>query len=129
MLIINTLLNLIKQTMKKLSTLLTFLLLASCVSVHTGAPSSSASLSSNNFVYVVKDAQGSASVTQYVSLVPGFRETLINDAKMEILKKHPLKDNQVLANITVDFKTNLILGPVVRITKCTITADIIEFVK
>ena len=109
--------------------LLSLFFLASCVSIHTGMPSSSASLSSNNFIYVVKDAQGSASVTQFISLIPGFRETLINDAKKEILKNHPLKDNQVLANITVDFKSNIILGPLVRTTKCTITADIVEFVK
>jgi hypothetical protein len=113
----------------KFFTLLSLLFLASCVSVHTGMPSSSASLSSNNFKYVIKDAKGSASVTQFLSLIPGFKETLINDAKMEILKKYPLKDNQVMANITVDFKNNLIFGPVVRTTKCTITADIIEFVK
>lgn len=113
----------------KLITLISFFFLVSCVSLHTGMPSSSASLSSNNFKYVIKDAKGSASVTQFLSLIPGFKATLINDAKMEILKKYPLKDNQVLANITVDFKNNLILGPVIRTTKCTITADIIEFVK
>jgi hypothetical protein len=101
----------------------------SCVSTHGGMTSSSASLSSNNFTYIAQGVQGSASVTQYVALVPGFREALINDAKNEILKKYPLKNNQTLANITVDIKNKLILGPLVRTTKCTVTADIVEFNK
>jgi hypothetical protein len=104
-------------------------LFTSCVSIHSGMTSSSASLSSNNFNYIAQGVQGSASIVQYVALVPGFRQTLINDAKNEILKKYPLKNNQALANITVDIKSNLILGPVVRTTKCTVTADIIEFIK
>lgn len=103
--------------------------ITSCVSLHGGMTSSSVSLSSNNFTYIAQGVQGSASVTQYVALVPGFRKTLINDAKNEILKKYPLKNNQALANITIDIKNNLILGPVVRITKCTVTADIVEFNK
>ena len=64
----------------------------SCVSMHGGMTSSSASLSSNNFTYIAQGVQGSASVTQYVALVPGFRETLINDAKNEILDGNSLGD-------------------------------------
>jgi len=114
---------------KILAALIIMISISSCVSIHAGMTSSSASLSSNNFNYVAQGVQGSASIVQYVALVPGFRETLINDAKNEILKKYPLKNNQALANITVDIKSNLVLGPVVRITKCTVTADIVEFTK
>ena len=105
------------------------LVLSSCVSMHTGLTASSASLSKNNFTYIAKNVQGSASVTQYISLIPGTKNALVNDAKQEILKKYPLKDNQALSNITIDFKSSLILGPVIRKTKCTVTADIVEFIE
>jgi hypothetical protein len=109
--------------------LIAVLALTSCVSMHTGITASSASLSKNNFTYIAKNVQGSASVTQYIALIPGIKDALVNDAKQEILKKFPLKDNQVLSNITIDFKSKLILGPVIRTTKCTVTADIVEFIE
>ena len=109
--------------------LVSILVLSSCVSMHTGLTASSASLSKNNFTYIAKNIQGSASVTQYIALIPGTKNALVNDAKQEILKKYPLKDNQALSNITIDFKSSLILGPVIRTTKCTVTADIVEFIE
>lgn len=116
--------------MKKLIySLIAVLALSGCVSMHTGITASSASLSKNNFIYVAKSVQGTATVTQFIALIPGAKEALVNDAKQEILKRYPLKDNQVLSNITIDFKSSLILGPLVRKTKCTVTADVVEFIQ
>lgn len=110
-------------------TLIAVITLTGCVSIHTGISTSSASLNKNNFIYVAKNVKGTATVTQYIALIPGGKNTLVNDAKQKILRKYPLKDNQALSNITIDFKRSLILGPLVTRNKCTVTADIVEFVE
>lgn len=43
-----------------------------------------------------------------------------------MLSKTPLKDNQALANVTVDYKNSSFIG-IVATVKCVITADIVEF--
>jgi hypothetical protein len=44
-----------------------------------------------------------------------------------MLAENPLKDNQTLANLTVNFKKSLYLGLIYSTVKCTVTADIVEF--
>ena len=55
------------------------------------------------------------------------KNTLVADAKKDLLENYPLKENQALANITVDFKNSIVFF-VIK-TKVTITADVIEFTK
>lgn len=105
------------------------LLLSSCA-VHFGAIESSVSLNQANFK-VVQSASGSAQ-TKVVFGIGGLKqEALVAEAKKELTKKANLTEGQVLANLTMDYKTTFYPPyiPVVMIQKVTITADIIEFVK
>jgi len=75
--------------------------LASCA-MHKGTLQNSASLSTNNFSYVKRNATGSAR-SMLVFGIGGFlKKSLIDEAKRELLRDNPLQDNQVLANIAVN---------------------------
>ncbi len=100
--------------------------LSSCV-VHSGYMMNSASLSKANFDYTQQNISGSAS-TFYILGIGGFNASaIVNKAKQDMLKKHPLKPNQALANITVNWDSSIILF--FNIVKCTVTADIVKFNK
>jgi hypothetical protein len=99
------------------------LLLTSCA-FHYGNITSSASLSANNF-RIVKLAKGEATATRVFGLGGLGKEALVAEAKADLLQNYPLKDGQVLANITVDFKNSFVFF--INTTKATVTADIIEF--
>ena len=106
-------------------------ILTSCA-LHNGYIQNSASLSSNNFTYVAKDITGTSKVT-YVMLIGGMfgglkKESLIGNAKKDLLSKNQLKSNQALANITVSWKQTFVL-PFTITQKCILTADIVEFNK
>ena len=98
---------------------------ASCA-FHSGYMVNSASLSSNNFTYVEKDITGSAIATYVLGLGGNDRMALVNEAKNNLLADYPLKSNQALVNLTVNWKNSFVL-PLVITTRCTITADIVEF--
>jgi hypothetical protein len=107
--------------------LLYFLLLITCLSscaFHGGVISGSASISSKNFK-TVNSAKGVANATRILGIGGLSKDALVAEAKKNLLEKYPLKDGQVLANITVDFKNTFIL--LYTQTKVTMTADIIEF--
>ena len=53
----------------------------------------------------------------------------MNTAKERMLEKNPLKDNQTLANVTVNFKKSHYFFVGFGSVKCTVTADIVEFKK
>ncbi len=101
---------------------------SSCVAFHTGSMSNSTALSSANFSYVKTNLKGEASAT-YVLGIGGFRETLVNSAKQNMLQNNNLRDNQALANLTVNFKTTYYWGGFLIVDKCTVTADLVEFNK
>lgn len=108
---------------------LVILLLSSCA-LHFGALESSVSLNQANFK-VVKNASGSAQ-TKVVFGVGGLKqEALVAEARKDLTTKANLSEGQVLANLTMDYKTTFYPAyiPVVMIQKVTITADIIEFTK
>jgi len=42
-----------------------------------------------------------------------------------MLEQHPLKDNQALANVSVNFRRTYVVA--ILSIECTVTADIIEF--
>lgn len=101
--------------------------ITSCSAVHSGAMENSASLSSANFSYVKQNVEGKAQAT-YVLGIGGFaKETLVNQAKQKMLAENPLKNNQTLANLTVNFKKSYYFGLVYSTVKCTVTADVVEF--
>lgn len=107
--------------------LTTLLLSFSNCALHSGYMQSSASLNSNNFTYIKRDVQGSAS-TLYVLGIGGLSKTaLVNEAKNNLLNNFQLQNNQALVDITVNWKNSYYL--LVMKNECTITASIVEFNK
>lgn len=105
------------------------LLLSSCA-VHFGALESSVALNQANFK-IAKTASGSAQ-TKVVFGIGGLKqEALVSEAKKDLTTKANLTEGQVLANLTMDYKTTFYPPyiPVVMIQKVTITADVVEFIK
>jgi hypothetical protein len=114
--------------MKKLSFILVVIAitLQSCISMHGGNLTSSASLQSNNFNYVNRNVQGEASVVTFLVFTLGNKKAIVEAAKKDLLKKFPLSGNQTLANVVVDFKNSYYFG-LVGTRKCVVTADIVAF--
>jgi hypothetical protein len=102
-------------------------LLSSCSAWHTGYMANSTSLCSNNFTYVKMGVKGSSTATYILGIGGLAKETLVDDAKKGMLSSSPLKANQALANLTVNFKSEYYLGLAYVKVTCTITADIVEF--
>ena len=112
--------------MKKLSLLLILsILLTSCGATLGGNFTGSAALSQKNFSYV-RSVKGVSQATYILGIGGLFREALAKEAKEAMLSKTPLKDNQALANVTVDYKNSGFLG-VYATVKCVISADVVEF--
>jgi hypothetical protein len=103
------------------------IILSSCVALHNGYMNNSASLSSANFRYIKNDAKASETATYFLA-IGGFKESLVAKAKEKLIAENSLKDNQALANITVNFKYSSYFGIVTTVT-CTISTDIVEFYK
>jgi len=108
--------------------LLTSLLIGfSNCAFHSGYMQGSATLNSNNFNYIKRDVQGSASAL-YVLGIGGLNKTaLVNEAKNNLLKNFQLQDNQALVDITVNWKKTYYL--LVMKDECIITASIVQFNK
>jgi len=51
---------------------------------------------------------------------------LLGEAKLDLLKKYPLKDTEALVNMTAETRTSTIFG-ILTIKKAIISADVIEF--
>jgi hypothetical protein len=93
--------------------------------IHMGIMNNSAALGGSNFKYTQQSISGHAEAT-YVFAIGGLNhEALVDEAKQNMLKDHPLQPNQALANVTVNWKNAFYL--VVIKSKCTVTADIVEF--
>jgi hypothetical protein len=101
--------------------------IASCSAVHSGSMENSASLSSANFSYVKQNVVGKAQATYVLGIGGLAKETLVNQAKLKMLAENPLKNNQTLVNLTVNFKNSYYLGLIYSTVKCTVTADVVEF--
>jgi hypothetical protein len=104
---------------------LSITLFTSCA-MHDGVILNSGSLSSNNFSYVQRDAMGTAKATYVFGLGGLGKFALIDNAKSELISKYPIKDNQALVNVTLNWKTSFIF-PFVFTKRCIITGDIVEF--
>ena len=94
--------------------------------MHEGYMLNSAALSSNNFFYVEKELKGSAIATYVFGLGGMSKKALVGDAKKDLLSANPLKANQALVNITVNWKNTFVL-PFATTNCCTVTADIVQF--
>ena len=101
-------------------------LLTSCMATHAGYITNSAALSSANFEYVSNNIGGVEQVTYILGIGGMAKETLVANAKMNMLSRNALSANQALSNVSVNFKTQYTLGLIVTVT-CTVTADIVEF--
>ena len=106
------------------------LLLTSCAAYHGGTMQNSASLGHANFTYVHKEVKGTATCTYLLGIGGLAKDAIASNAKKALVQQYPLKDNQVLANITINYKSVhpfYVLGLLYHSTTCTITADIVEF--
>jgi hypothetical protein len=113
-----------KNITKLFAALLSIALFSGCA-IHSGYMNNSASLSQANFNYVKKSISGSVYTTQVFGIGGLEKEAMVEEAKKEMLNENPLQPNQALANLTVNWKNSFYI--VVIETKCTVTADVIEF--
>ena len=102
-----------------------FVVFMSGCALHNGYMNNSASLASPNFTYAKQNIQGYAEAWYILGICGLEREALVEEAKREMLKGVELMPNQALANVTVNWKNSFFI--VVNTTKCTVTADIVEF--
>jgi len=99
--------------------------LLSC-GIHNGYMNNSASvLSEANFSYTQLGLRGTSKTTKVFGIGGLGKEALIAEAKKTMLFSNKLQPNQALANVTVDWKTSFFI--LVFTTKCTVSADIVEF--
>ena len=94
--------------------------------LHNGYILNSSALSSNNFTYVERGLTATSQAAYIFGIGGLSRQTIVEEAKSKILQQHPLKDNQALANITVNWKYIYVV-PFAIVHRCTVTADIVEF--
>lgn len=113
-----------KRVLRLLMIVIGVLSVSSCA-IHSGYMNNSASLSQANFNYIKTSISGTASTIQVLGIGGLQRYAIVEEAKKDMLKNNPLKPNQALANITVNWKSNILL--VVMINECTVTADVVEF--
>lgn len=115
-----------KIILKSVFILSIVVLLTSCAAGLSGSMSDSASLSSKNFTYTQKNVQGMSQATYVLGFGGMKREAIVNEAKQIMLANNPLRNNQAIANLAVDFKYSSFLG-IVNTVKCYVSADIVEF--
>lgn len=99
----------------------------SCVSVFNGFPTNSTQLNQANFHYVQQNVSGFSTAIYILGIGGNTHNSMIAEAKSDLLSAYPLGKNQALANVTVDFKFQSILGVLYSMKVCTYTADIVEF--
>ena len=115
-----------KLILKSIFAITIVILITSCSATHNGYMSNSASLSSANFSYVKQNIKGDATATYVFGFGGLAKETLVDNAKKQMVDSNPLKSNQTVANVTVNFKTSNYFF-VYRTVRCTVTADVVEF--
>lgn len=93
--------------------------------VHNGYMNNSASLSQANFSYVNTNISGTASTLNVIGFGGLRKQAIVAEAKENMLKENPLKPNQALTNITVNWKMGFYLIAIMN--TCTVTADVVEF--
>ena len=120
------------NTKLSISILFTIVLIfSSCATMLSGYNSfgTTTVLSGANFDYVKKNVSGKSEVKYILGLGGNKKEAMINEAKQDLFSNFPLKSNQALANVSVDYKNQMIFGNLIQKVTCTINADIVEFRK
>jgi hypothetical protein len=113
------------KTVFKLSILSIAVAIFSSCAIHSGNMSDSASLNKANFNYVEQDLSGKAETVKVFGIGGLGDDALVADAKKEMLEDAGLQPNQALVNVTVNWKNSWVFF--VRKSKCTVTADVVEF--
>jgi heptaprenylglyceryl phosphate synthase len=124
----------INTMIKRISTLMliiSIMFLSSCATMLSGYNSfgTTTVLNAANFDYVKKNVSGKSEVKYILGLGGNKKEAMINEAKQELFANHPLKANQALANVTIDYKNKMVFGNLIQKVTCTINADVVEFTK
>jgi hypothetical protein len=109
---------------KNICMVLAAIFFSSCA-IHVGTITGDASISTNNFK-MIGMAEGTATTTKIFGIGGLKKNSLVNDAKKDLLQNNPLKEGQALANVTLDFKNSYILF--VNKQKATVSADVVEFI-
>lgn len=100
-------------------------LLPSCAAYHYGTMEGSAQLNSANFRYVKQKVYGSAKATYVLGIGGMNRTALVEEARQDLLRKHPLEDGYALTNVTVSFRKHWDIFT--ASTLCVVGASIVEF--
>lgn len=103
--------------------------LTSCAAALSGMVTNSAALGQANFTYVKKNIRGTAKATYILGVGGMSREALVQEAKENMLANMPLKANQAIANVIIDYKVSSTFVGFVLTHKCTVSADVVEFTK
>jgi hypothetical protein len=128
--VLSVLINSIGMKQLTIISFVLVILLSSCFGVHSGSFQSSAQLSAANYKVVKRGAQGKATTTVILFMGGLGKEALVAEAKESLMRQYNVTDAQLLANVSVDWRT--ITTPLyfsMWRRECTVTADIIEFVK
>ena len=110
----------------KLSVFALVMIMVSSCAIHTGVMNNSAQLSHANFTYVKTGLYGNCQTTRILGFGGMFKADLVEEAKKDMLADYELQPNQALANVTVDWKHGRYI--LVKTTKCSVSADVVEFV-
>lgn len=107
-----------------------FFLFNSCVTIHTGIPTTSGVLSGPNFKYVKTNVSGVSTSLYVLGIGGNLHSGMIAEAKEDLMTKYPLGNNQALVNVIVDFKVSHVPGDfLIKEYTCVYTADIVEFIE
>ncbi len=113
-----------KKTFRLFIVLIGILTFSSCA-IHTGYMNNSTSLSQPNFRYVHNNITGKATTVKVLGIGGLAQKAIVEEAKEDMLRNHPLQPNQALANINVSWKTGFYF--IFTSKRCTVSADIVEF--
>lgn len=117
-----------KHKLVYLVTVLSFFsILTGCITTQIGNITGSASLNAPNFTYNKQNIFGEATTTYVLSIGSESRQSLIMEAKKNMLKRNPLQKNQALANVSVSYRTTHFIGFLMTTVNCTVSADVVEF--
>tara|TARA_R110000850_G_scaffold85689_1_gene184618 strand:- start:801 stop:1148 length:348 start_codon:yes stop_codon:yes gene_type:complete len=99
----------------------------SCATLYSGNVVPSA-INQGNFKVITPNAQGESSASYFLIILGSVEPNgLYANAMRDLKERFPIKEGQILTNITVDEKRKYILPPLIYIKTILITGDIVEF--
>lgn len=103
------------------------ILFSNCAALHIRYKANSESLRSAIFSYVKQNLNGKLTVKYKLGFGSFKKETLLDGAKQQMFVANPLKSNQTLANLTVNFKETYYSFYLYIMITCIVIADAREF--